>query len=596
MKTIVFIYLILYSSVVFNQEVNRLEDSPYPSSNTSDSLFICFDDDFTDTELFTLQSLQGILAQTKPIIYRDMGTGSTIWLKDLKDNYGIETDSSYSGDLYGLISKFKSEFNGYVLYDEECKNHAISICSAVNGIPILDNQQSFFDSLNIPLIDDARNYSLQSLMNNYKESFSKKVCIYQKEEKSTFLGDYSIFSKAPYFFESPHHPITNSILSNMDENSVLLGWGDDEYQTISMASSNSIMTHPADYAANLSVLTNFNSEINQKNHTLNIDENDSSHYVCFVMSDGDNIQWLLNWFITDNRWFGNSNRGKADIGWTISPALSELAPTVMSKIYSESANTLNGKDYFIAGPSGIGYIFPEKYNSLISQCELLNRYMDKSDLGIVNIIGNKLDNLSLYPYLSQANIDGIFYYDYANYSAHNGDIIFVNNKPVITARYNLWGGFESSYSLASKINNLPKDCNSKNGYSLIPVHNWSNSVDSILNCIDLFNENINVVSPDEFIHLIKKNLSPQNQALHLANPNPTFDKTKIEFKANINKIKNVKIYGINGCEYLVPMSIASLSNNLTQITLDFEMLKNGKYLIKIDNDDNQNQIIPLVKL
>ena len=595
MRTIVFIYLIFYSNIVFNQEVNRLEDSPYPLSNISDSLFICYENDFTNSELLTLQVLQGILSKTKPRIYRDMGTGSSIWLKDLKDNYGVKTDSSYSGNLNGLIEKFKSEINGYVLYDDECKNHAISICSAVNGIPVLENQQSFFDSLDITFIDDARNYSLQSLMNKYEEYYSKKVCIYQKEEKSTFLGDYSVFSKAPYFFESPHHPITNSILSNMDENSILLGWGDDEYQTISMASSNSIMTHPADYAANLSVLTNFNSEISQKNHNIDIEENDSSHYVCFVMSDGDNIQWLLNWFITDNRWFGNTNRGKADIGWTISPALSELAPTVMNKIYSESANTLDGKDYFIASPSGIGYIFPEKYNALISQCELLNRYMEKSDLGIVNIIGNKLDDLSLYPYLSQPNIDGVFYYDYANYSSHNGEILFVNNKPVVTARYNLWGGFESSYSLASKINNSPKNCHSKNGYSLIPVHNWSNSVDSILNCIYLFNENITVVSPDEFIHLIKKNLAPQNQALHLANPNPTNSKSKIEYQANINDIIDIKVYGFNGCEYYPPITKNILSNNLTQIMLDFEMLSNGKYLIKIVNSNNQTEVIPLVK-
>ena len=37
----------------------------------------------------------------------------------------------------------------------------------------------------------------------------------------------------------------------------------------------------------------------------------------FVMTDGDNIQWLLNWFLTDERWFGSNNRGQVDIGWTI---------------------------------------------------------------------------------------------------------------------------------------------------------------------------------------------------------------------------------------------------------------------------------------
>ena len=73
MRTIILIYLIFYSNLVFNQDVNRLEDSPYPSSNISDSLFICFENDFTNSELFTLQALQGILSKTKPRIYRDRG-------------------------------------------------------------------------------------------------------------------------------------------------------------------------------------------------------------------------------------------------------------------------------------------------------------------------------------------------------------------------------------------------------------------------------------------------------------------------------------------------------------------------------------------
>ena len=72
------------------------------------------------------------------------------------------------------------------------------------------------------------------------------------------------------------------------------------------------------YAYNLSLLTNLNSTISQKNHESYTENIDSVHTVCFLMSDGDNIQWLLNWFITDSRWFGNNNRGQIDIGWTIS--------------------------------------------------------------------------------------------------------------------------------------------------------------------------------------------------------------------------------------------------------------------------------------
>ena len=83
------------------------------------------------------------------------------------------------------------------------------------------------------------------------------------------------------------------------------------------------------------------------------------------------------------------------------------------------------------------------YSDLNSYCNLLNDFMLKSDLKIVNIIGNDHSNLTLYPYLIQENIKGVFYYDYAKYSNLNGEITFYNDKPVICARYNLWGGFES---------------------------------------------------------------------------------------------------------------------------------------------------------
>ena len=122
----------------------------------------------------------------------------------------------------------------------------------------------------------------------------------------------------------------------------------------------------------------------------------------------------------------------------------------MNKIYETAEHNSNAKDYFIAGPSGMGYIFADEYPQLSSYCSLLNDYMKKSDLKIVNLIGNDFNDLYFFPYLVQDNIEGLFYYDYANYSKHNGEISFLNNKPIITARYNLWGGFESTISLAEK--------------------------------------------------------------------------------------------------------------------------------------------------
>ena len=118
------------------------------------------------------------------------------------------------------------------------------------------------------------------------------------------------FKGCVFFFEPFHSQVSIDLFERMDDNSVVFGWGVDEYQTIRMGSNNSVITQPADYAANLSTLCNFNSVIKQKNHSSNTTIEENKHTVCFVMSDGDNLQWLLNWFITDPRWLGNINRGK----------------------------------------------------------------------------------------------------------------------------------------------------------------------------------------------------------------------------------------------------------------------------------------------
>eukprot|EP00666_Eupelagonemidae_sp_cell4sb_P006472 gene6472-4735_t len=47
------------------------------------------------------------------------------------------------------------------------------------------------------------------------------------------------------------------------------------------------------------------------------------------MTDGDNVQWLLNDFFTGSKWLGAAEVGQAPLGFTISPALAALAPAAL---------------------------------------------------------------------------------------------------------------------------------------------------------------------------------------------------------------------------------------------------------------------------
>ena len=86
--------------------VNRVEGSPYPYSSIPDTLYLFHDELFNHDELLLLQSIQGILAKEEPKIYRDRGSGSSIWISDLEENHGVYVSDALDGNLDTLLSLF----------------------------------------------------------------------------------------------------------------------------------------------------------------------------------------------------------------------------------------------------------------------------------------------------------------------------------------------------------------------------------------------------------------------------------------------------------------------------------------------------------
>ena len=174
----------------------------------------------------------------------------------------------------------------------------------------------------------------------------------------------------------------------------------------------------------------------------------------------------------------------------------------------------------------------------------------------------------------------------------------LNNKPIISARYNLWGGFNSTTTLSEKINSLPNNPKSASGYSLIPVHNWANSVDSILICSELFDEDVRIVTPDKFINLIIENLNHQNNNSFpfLSYPNPTKDIFNIEFREDIKNILSINLHKINGSKQKVKeLIVESLGEKLSKIKLDISDIQAGVYLLKINLEHDKVIIDKIIK-
>lgn len=490
-------------------EPTRITGSPYPKSSKPDTLYIIEDKYFGNDELIIIQSLQGILAQTKPMIYR-VGAGSyPKWLNDLIQNYDVTAKYDYKDDFTGIIKHFISKIDGYILTElaQPSIHYAFSLSGLHKALVVPAAKEEEIKALGIGLSADVRNKTFNDFITNYGNEINKNIICYQLAGKSAFLSDYSVFAKSYYFYNNHYSPQTAKVFSQMNDNAVLLGWGTSEDQLVQVASKYSIIVDAADWALNLSTLSNIGVETKQKSHNNNPEVIQNVHTVTFLMTDGDNIQWTVGGFDDDPKWYGSKNRKQVNIGWTMSPALSELAPTVLKNFYDNAGAEIGSRDYFVAGPSGMGYIFPDKYSDLNNFAIKTAEYMKKADLKILNIIGTSMNEEYLLPFLQQEQIDAIFFYYYSSYVGGKGKIIWLNDKPVISGRYQLWGGvFDEPQRLADKINIMSTDITYSKAYSLIPVHVWTESVDDIIETISYFNENVRVVAPDEFVALINKNI------------------------------------------------------------------------------------------
>lgn len=517
MKKILFLFLFFSLSFVTiaQQTIQRVEGSPYPYSSAPDKLYLTSETAYSYSQKIAVQSLQGILAKTKPEILRD-----THGHRAVVGKY-VPIDVTYYSNFQGLLTKYASRLSGYILCDakQSSTNVAFSLGGILNAVAIPADIEASAIAAGLTLKLDVRGKDETWALANYGTQFSKTIASYQNvsDDRGLYLGDFSTFAGAFQFWDdSSTGTLATSVYNRMNAGATFFGWGAGEYATVEQLSKKSMLIHPSDFSPNLSTLSNLPVAVpRQKDPVTPYKVVPNIHTVCFVMSDGDNIQWLSGASDDVNTWV-NPNRARLNLGWTISPALVELAPAMYRKYVENALTTSECRNVLVAAPSGVGYHFPGIFPNLANECDLLNRYMKKADLGIVNIIDVDLGAHNPNQYLRQSNIDALFYYTYgANYTGMNGKISWYKDKPSIGGRYTLWGTLSAPDALAAKLNAASTNIYTEGGYSLIPVHVWSRNVTDVMECIRQLGPNVRVVAPDEFVWLIRKNI----KGLNLGNGN-----------------------------------------------------------------------------
>ena len=336
---------------------------------------------------------------------------------------------------------------------------------------------------------------------NYRWLFSETTAAELDFDVYHQLRDYATLTNSFTFYDG----VTDwrkQVLGGLDQGATLLGWGKSEYDMVHQASREGVTTIAADLATNLSVLSSIHSIEGLTQKAAPTPATQRKHYVSFVVSDGDNVQWDLRGL---QEYYGNADRGSFSVGYGISPSLVDLAPSVL-RWYYENASSGVAKDQFIAGPSGGGYVYPSRMISddLDRFVGRLNAYMGMADLRIAEILDDQdsFDRTDLWSkYLRQPNIDALFYFG----ADARGRIGWVNDKPVVGQRDVLWAGVTDESTLIREINSRPASPTTADGYTLVLVHCWTKSLSDIKTVVDGLETDVEVVTPQEFVSLIQRN-------------------------------------------------------------------------------------------
>lgn len=342
-------------------------------------------------------TLQGLVNRTQPRIWvTDRSSQQALWLAQI----GAGTNDV--ADPMTLVTKYRSEIAGIVIYDDrilDTLNLATTIAGVKGGIVASPALSSILTAApySLPVLDDLRTQAFTSAMavyqyeyDNYASLTTHRLITGLEIGIPDHLRDYAVATKAMMVWldttNSQQQALMQQFLALLPPTSPYLGWWVDEPSGVSTASGAGVPVFAADWSMNLTVLggTPRGSAASPPPPPPPLE---NKMYIAIFMSDGDNLQEDEG--LIPLKW-ADSMRGNVPIGWTVDPALVDVAPVILR--YYQTTATVN--DALVSGPSGLGYTYPEAWPSATTfgtYTQLSNTYLNEANLDVITLWNNGVD-------------------------------------------------------------------------------------------------------------------------------------------------------------------------------------------------------------
>ncbi|MHA1650897.1 MAG: GxGYxYP domain-containing protein [Candidatus Helarchaeota archaeon] len=468
-----------------------------------------------------LTTLQGLINKQHPSLYLIFRDSDQFWLDRLHDYYGVNYTVLNNETYWQIILRYNSSIQGVIIYDEQFLDtvNVATFLAGLNGCVVIHYQMlnNFTSQLGLqPFYDFRGNFtsrvSLYSWAWKKYWPFANHKMIASRPPEKVYFRDYIVACK---IFTIWLHPgpfgdinqiqLFRQIMAETPPNIPVWGWFNDpggaigEYEavkTLSRSGKYSLCAAVPD----LTVLSAFkDTTLTQKSVDLNISAIplENKVYATVIVSDGDNVNMDMDYLL--DLW-QNPDRGTVPLGFTLEPLMTKLCPVVL-RYYYENATP---NEYFLAGPSGAGYTYPDLNPYFPDFLNSTKYAMDQCDMRQVWLLNGYE---SYQPYYSeevlkaytspQLNLTGIFL-DYHDFQAETNYVI--NDVPIF---HSIW--VERENEILGKLNSIANFASNSPIFVFIAYNSWDFSITKIKNVIDaLPNTTFTFLRPDHFSELFKR--------------------------------------------------------------------------------------------
>lgn len=416
---------------------------------------------------------------------------------------GLELACSDYESVDGLRVQLRGFFDGYVLTD--VKNNpesgiVASVASHVYNSIIVDvRDKEYFEKAGYSMKYDATHKTTLDAWHEFKDKCSNEALVImpvQTGELREFAIKNNLFvlnlnKKQGDPRSGQNVDLLEEVLAWLQPNVPVYGWeqGVSEDQFVARISKSGHPMIPCDWSYNHSLTSLLYTERQQpvQAQSFNpklIDFDKKRNYVSFFLSDGDNIQWMMQDFATGFYDVPEAIEVKMSYGLPVS-TLSMMAPAQLHNLMN-----LRRDECSVLEMLGGGYYYIDTYSqnnnrndNLKIAAERLAVSMRRYHVGLLGVMAMNVKSVAskeAYQTFVDANdrLEGIIALQYSPYAGGGGEVFWVTNKngydiPVITVRYSLWDRIHEREGSPDFIASKLKAEAQVESFSAICVHAWS---------------------------------------------------------------------------------------------------------------------------